>query len=429
MIFRLKPLFIFCTFLLTAILHAQEKAILIYESTSAQQSAEETSIFINPANPAQIVAGSNINFVFNSQDSGKTWEAKRIKSTYGVWGDPCILADATGRFYYFHLSDPTGKNWRSKELLDRMVCQRSDDGGKTWDDGTFFANHHPKDQDKEWAAVSPNTNNVAVTWTQFDKYGSKDSVDKSNILFTLSEDQGATWRETIQINELSGDCLDGDQTTEGAVPCFGPSGEIYVAWAFDEKIYFDYSLDKGNSWQAKDIFVANQNAGWDFDIAGIARCNGMPISACDISQGPKKGTIYLCWGDKETDSTNADVWFTSSKDGGIHWEPALRIAADSNKRDQFMPWMCVDPINGAVHIVFYDRSRFPNNNTDIVLASSFDGGQTWQNERLNKRPSMLTGNVFIGDYINISAHNGMVRPIWTEYHDGLTSIWTALLKF
>ena len=405
------------------------KSVQIYESTADYNATAEPSIFINPANPAQIVAGSNTDFVFNSLDSGKTWEKKKLGSTFGVWGDPCIVADTKGRFYYFHLSDPSGKNWRSAELLDRMVCQTSDDGGKTWSDGTYFAMHHPKDQDKEWATINLKTNNIAVSWTQFDKYNSKDSSDKSNILFTLSNDRGETWREPIRINQSSGDCLDGDQTTEGAVPCFGPNGEIYVAWAFDEKIYFDFSLDDGKTWQEKDVLVAEQKAGWEFDIPGTHRNNGLPITACDASTGPNSGNIYICWGDKETDTTNADVWFTHSTDCGKTWSAAMQIGSDSNKRDQFLPWMAVDPITGSIYIVYYDRSRFPNNNTDVTLSYSHDGGLTGKSERLNQRPSMLRGSINIGDYINISAYNGMVRPIWTEYYDGVSSIWTALLKF
>jgi hypothetical protein len=35
----------------------------------------------------------------------------------------------------------------------------------------------------------------------------------------------------------------------------------------------------------------------------------------------------------------------------------------------------------------------------------------------------------MGDYNNISAYNGMVRPIWTELHDGKLSVWTALLNY
>jgi hypothetical protein len=36
--------------------------------------------------------------------------------------------------------------------------------------------------------------------------------------------------------------------------------------------------------------------------------------------------------------------------------------------------------------------------------------------------------VFFGDYNHISAHNGMVRPIWTRLQDATLSVWTALIE-
>jgi prepilin-type processing-associated H-X9-DG protein len=35
--------------------------------------------------------------------------------------------------------------------------------------------------------------------------------------------------------------------------------------------------------------------------------------------------------------------------------------------------------------------------------------------------------VFFGDYNNITAVDGHVRPIWTREVDGVLSVWTALL--
>ena len=33
----------------------------------------------------------------------------------------------------------------------------------------------------------------------------------------------------------------------------------------------------------------------------------------------------------------------------------------------------------------------------------------------------------VGDYSNISAVNGMIRPIWMAYDGNLLSIWTAIV--
>ena len=66
----------------------------------------------------------------------------------------------------------------------------------------------------------------------------------------------------IKINEVDGDCIDSDNTVEGAVPAVGPNGEIYVAWAGPAGLMFDRSLDQGEKWLTQDIFVDSFPTGW-----------------------------------------------------------------------------------------------------------------------------------------------------------------------
>ena len=77
-------------------------------------------------------------------------------------------------------------------------------------------------------AIDWNNINIYVTWTQFDRYGSADPLDSSIILFSRSLYAGQSWSTPIRINKVAGDCIDSDNTVEGAVPAVGPNGEIYV---------------------------------------------------------------------------------------------------------------------------------------------------------------------------------------------------------
>ena len=177
---------------------------------------------------------------------------------------PVIIVDTAGDFYYFHLANPAG--WQ----LDRPDCvSKTRFKSGTWNDGSYMGLNGTKAQDKEWAVVDSATNTIYVTWTQFDQYGTSDPSKFSNILFSKSIDAGMSWSEAIQINEVSGNCVDSDNTTEGAVPAVGPDGEIYVAWSGPEGIVFDRSLDGGETWLDDDIFVSDQPGGWDYDIPGI----------------------------------------------------------------------------------------------------------------------------------------------------------------
>ena len=388
----------------------------------------EPSIFINPTNPDNIVAGAIINFAYHSTDGGKTWSKQVLKSSYGVWGDPVIGADQDGNFYYLHLSDPTGRNWSSAEILDRIVIQKSTDGGQTWNDGSYTGFHHPKDQDKHWIGIDPRNNHLYVTWTEFDKYGSEASDDHSRILFSKSVDQGESWSEAIAINQLEGDCIDDDFTTEGAVPAIGPKGEVYVAWSFDSKIYFDRSTDAGESWLEQDIVVADQPNGWSIQVPGINRCNGMPVTAVDLSDSPNRGTIYVNWADQRNGENDTDIWIAKSTDQGNSWSAPIRVNDDQPGKHQFLTWMSVDPKTGFIYTVFYDRRNYEDNNTDVYLAYSMDGAKTFKNIKISEKPFIPVSFTFFGDYNNISAYNGRVRPIWTRFEGGKLSIWTALIE-
>ena len=301
---------------------------ILIDSNSVGYGPCEPSIALNPNNPQNLVAGAVLDRVYYSNDGGETWEPKQLTSSYGVWGDPVVIADTKGNFYYFHLSWPSGEgNWDS-DKLDRMVCQKSTDGGQTWDDGTFTGLNPPKDQDKEWGVVDPENNHIYLTWTQFDEYGSEDPQHYSNIMFSRSTDDGESWSEAVQINQYKGNCLDDDQTTEGAVPAVGPNGEVFVSWAFDEAIYFDRSNDQGVTWMAEDIKVADQPGGWDQQLPGLGRANGLPITLCDLSNGPRRGNIYVNWSDQRAGSDDTDIWMASSEDGGSTWSDPVRVNDD-----------------------------------------------------------------------------------------------------
>ncbi len=384
---------------------------------------EEPSIMVNPNNTDHLVAGSNVDNMYYSTDGGQTWGAEKLSSSYGVWGDPCIIVDTANRFYFFHLSNPpSGGYW-----IDRIVCQTKEVIGGEWNNGSYMGFITPKNQDKEWAIVDRSNNNVYVTWTQFDDYGSSNSNDFSNILFSKSTDNGESWSDVIQINEVSGDCIDSDNTTEGAVPAVGPNGEIYVAWVGPAGLVFDRSLDQGETWLAQDIFISDVPGGWDFDVPGIQRCNGLPITVCDLSGGAYNGTIYVNWSDQRNGTDDTDVWLAKSTDGGNTWTAPARVNDDAAGKHQFFTWMDVDQTNGNLYFVFYDRRAYDNSNTDVYMAVSKDGGDTFINFKISESPFLPSSNVFFGDYTNLSVHDNVIRPIWTRLHNGDLSVWTALV--
>jgi len=385
---------------------------------------EETSVSINPNNPAQIIAGSNLNYYFTSNDGGLTWQSARLTSSFGVWGDPTILWDYTGNAYFFHLSsNPSTEAW-----LDRIVCQKTTDKGLSWNDGSYMGLNGSKDQDKQWGAVDPATNNIYMAWTEFDSYGVNSPQVRSRMMFSRSTDFGESWSDGVQISDSVGDCIDDDYTVEGANVDIGLNGEVYVTWMYGEELFFDKSTDKGLNWLPSDKIVAKVIGGWNITIPGLNRANGFPVISVDRSNGPNRGTIYISFADQRNGTDDTDIWIVKSTDGGLSWSQPVRVNDDPPGKQQFLHWMTLDNSNGNLYFVFYDRRNYENNLTDVYLAVSTDAGISFRNEKISEIPFLPVNTVFFGDYTGISAVNNVVRPVWMRMSTGgEMTVWTSIV--
>ena len=392
------------------------------KKASYPYSQVEPSIFINPKNNKEVIAGSVLNDYYYSKNGGQNWVSKSIKSKKnGVHGDPCMLIDYKGNYYYFHLSNVKGET-----LVGGIVCERSKTiKGRFNKEGHTLVNG--KFHDKEWVACNKNNGHIYMTWTQFDVYGSKDPSNRSNIVFSKSEDLGKSWSNPVDISYFDGDCIDDDLTTEGAVPTVGPNGEIYVCWAMGSKLYFNYSLDDGTTWLNKELEIGEQKGGWAIDIPGIYRCNGMPVTVCDISNSENKGTIYVNWADQRNGKENTDIWIKKSKDGGKTWSDDIKVNTDNSKKHQFLTWMTIDQSNGYLYIVYYDRREHEDNKTDVYLSVSKNGGASFKDYKISNNSFTPNPKMFFGDYTNISVQDGAIRPIWTHLDNSTISLYTALI--
>ena len=389
-------------------------------------SPEEVTIAINPLNPDILAAGANIDNFYRSTDGGLTWtETHLVSNLLGVWGDPVVLFDSLGNLYYGHLSNPIPPGY----WIDRIVVQKSTNNGLTWNDGVGVGFVAPKNQDKEWLAVdhtqSPYRGTIYMTWTEFDDYGSSNPNDSSRIKFSKSTDEGETWSNAITISDVSGNCIDSDNTDEGAVPCVGPNGEVYVAWAGPVGLVFDKSTDGGQTW-GTDVFVSDIPGGWDFDVSGISRCNGLPITMCDIGNSPYNGHIYVVWSDQRNGATNTDIFMARSTDGGATWTAPIKVNDDNTTRHQFFVWSTIDLSTGHLWFVFYDRRNTTGAATDVFVAKSTDGGTTFENFKVSESSFTPTSGVFFGDYTNIAAWEGKIYPIWMRLQGSL-SVYNSII--
>lgn len=415
---------LFLFFLTLTDLFSQYPNILVDNTGSPN----EVTIAINPLDQNILAGGANINSFYRSTNGGLTWtESQMVSNSLGVWGDPVVLFDSLGNLYFAHLSNPVSGWW-----IDRIVVQRSTNNGLTWNGGVgIYQGIQPQAQDKEWLAVdhsrSPYRGTIYATWTEFDDYGSSNPSDSSRIRFSKSTDQGLTWSPAKVISDVSGNCIDSDNTTEGAVPCVGPNGEIYVAWAGPVGIVLDRSFDGGQTW-GQDIFVSDMPGGWDFDVSGIYRCNGLPITMCDISNSPYRGHVYVVWSDQRNGATDTDIFMAKSTNQGTTWTAPIRINNDNTTRHQFFVWSTIDPSTGHLWFVFYDRRNTTGAATDVFVAKSTDGGATFDNFKISQSSFTPTASIFFGDYTNITAWNGKIYPIWMRLQSNQLSIWASIIE-
>jgi hypothetical protein len=407
---------------------AQFKNIVLAEQTEGKYPPVEPSIVVNPDNPKNIVAGIVLDRAVYTKDGGVTWKETTLKSSYGVYGDPALIADTKGNIYYFHLADPSGKGRSSDEWLDRISCQKSTDNGATWGPASFTGLNPPKDNDKPWPAHHPKDDLMVVTWTQFDKYGSQDTSCHTNIMFSKSTSKGDKWSDPVRINKISGDCLDSDMTVEGAVPAISFDDKIYVVWSHAGNIYLDRSYNEGKTWLKTDLVIAKQMGGWDLTVPGLGRSNGFPVAAVDNSGSPFHGSLYVVWADQRNGENDTDIWLSRSANSGDNWSSPVKVNQDGKGKHQFFPWMTVDQSNGIVYVMYYDRRDYDDNQTDVYLAWSLDGGNKFSEVKISESPFIPDASKFFGDYTNISAHKNIIAPVWTRMDDGKTKVITAIIQ-
>jgi hypothetical protein len=141
----------------------------------------------------------------------------------------------------------------------------------------------------------------------------------------------------------------------------------------------------------------------------------MPVTGVDRSRGPNRGSVYVAWIDQR--HGDPDVFLAASRDGGTTWSEPLRVNDDDkgNGKEQLFTWMAVDPLDGSVNLIFYDRRDLKDTQTGLTLARSVDGGRSFVNHRVQQEPFPCYPDVFFGDYIGVAAHGGRVVAAYSHF--------------
>ncbi len=412
-------------------------------SEPGARSPVETAVAINPVDPDNFLAVSlarrSGNRAYVSRDAGKSWRTTGVQNPDGrVQGDDAVVFDSQGVAYHSYIHFVGIRESRPQRAANGIYLRTSRDGGSTWQTPLAVVDHintvEPF-EDKPWLAVdtspdSPHRGNLYLAWTRFDAYGDPSPECRTRIVFARSQDGGSSFDMPFAISDAAGNCRDDDDTVEGAVPSVGPEGQVYIAWAGPRGLEFDRSLDGGWTF-TRDRVISDNPGGWDMPIPGLERCNGMPVTAVDLSGGRHRGSIYVNWIDQRFG--DPDVFLIHSRDSGQTWSSPLRVNDDpvGNGRTQFFTWLAVDPIDGSVNAAFFDRSRTQGNLTGLTLARSTDGGLTFVNHPVAIDAfDCCDPDLFFGDYIGLAAYGGRVVATF-PYPEGekQLAIYAAVFSF
>jgi hypothetical protein len=386
----------------------------------------EPSIAVDPNHPQNVIAAYQDNaHIAYSTDAGKTWTAENVESKeYRVSGDVSVTYDNQGHAFLCYIAfDKLGtfSYWGHNANRNGIYIKRSMDGGKTWDEKEIAVSAQPQKQgipfeDKPYIVADnskgPYAGNLYIGWTRW-------TLTNSELLFVRSTDDGKTWSAPIEIDNGPGLPRDDNGALEGFAGTVGPDGTIYAVWGDGQHIVLTTSKDGGRTFSKTRNII--QTAPIMFGVDAVARANGFPQIGIDPRGGKKGGNLYVTWSDYR--NGDVDVFCSTSQDHGKTWSPALRVNTDPQHdgADQFFQWMAVDPVDGSVNVVFYDRRADENNRKQTVtLARSTDGGKTFANYAWNPQAFDAEG-VFMGDYTGISAFDGRVYGIWTVKPNGTNS--------
>ena len=332
--------------------------------------ANEPSIAVDPTNPNRLVIGwrqfDTITSDFReagwaySHSAGRAWTFPGVLEEDVFRSDPVLNVGPDGTFYYYSL------NYDGSDYTCQMFI--SYDHGASWV-GPIDAHGG----DKAWFDVDRTggvgRGNLYAAWDYAGCCGDN--------WFTRSIDDGLSYMTPIAIPQ---------QPNWGTVAVH-PNGDVFIAGRHDFS-YTQFSCVRSSSakWALGSVQFEFQTF---VDLGGAlvyyapnspnpAGLAGQVWIACDHSDGPTHGNVYMLCSVDPPGADPLDVHFVRSTDGGETWSAPLRLNDDVGTAAwQWFGTLSVAP-NGRLDVIWNDtRNGESIRWSEVYYTYSTDGGLTW----------------------------------------------------
>jgi hypothetical protein len=366
-----------------------------------------------------------------SFDGGESWEQSVLPLPQGITGctasqgAPCPFApdiafapDGTLYVTYVNL---VGNGNRP----DNLWISTSTDGGRTLALTTKIAGPLTFQQRVTVDPKGP----VYVTWVQAAEVGFLRFADPPPRIVTARSDDGAkTFGAPVPVSDSS------RPRVLAPSPVLDRDGQLVVMYQDMKGNRRDYEYQEGPAAELPVALVLTRSTdggktfapGVEFETDMLLTRRFLPFlpEIPQLAIGPD-GTFYAAWADGR--DGDDDVFIRRSSDGGNTWTPARKV--NDNGADgtaQFLPKVAVGP-GDRVSVVFLDgRNDAQNKLLDAYLATSTDGGDSFENLRLSTKsfaeeigPTFgdLYGTDF-GTRLGLAAGDGKLFASWVDTSAG-----------
>ncbi|HUR64590.1 MAG TPA: sialidase family protein [Candidatus Thermoplasmatota archaeon] len=217
----------------------------------------------------------------------------------------------------------------------------------------------------EVAAYALDAATAIVVHKRFHDGGANNEYAPAELVALRTVDGGATWNETV----LDGSAPERVRTVDGSLAVAGKGDDVYVVYHERDSGFFDsmrllsaHSADRGLTWSLGTVVD-----GWAGDFAGLTVLDATTAVASYHGEGQSAG-----------------LWVAVTTDAGQSWQ-AQRVASGSGSG-----WYTSVGAADAAHLYVshYDGA---SDRTDLNVASSSDGGQTWTAQTVAKQADHRSG--------------------------------------